>query len=69
MARIVKPTTSVSEKRVLDYIEQHFNLSCFEVLDFPLMPGGKILRDKNGDELLFYHDILTDTVKFKEPSN
>ncbi|RYD01504.1 hypothetical protein N752_29835 [Desulforamulus aquiferis] len=59
---------SSNEKKVLQYLEENFNLSFFTVVDFPLLPGGKIVRDQKGDELLFYHDILDGMIKWKEPA-
>ena len=57
-----------NEKKVLQYLEENFDLSFFTVVDFPLLPGGKILRDQKGDELLFYHDFLSGKIIWKEPA-
>lgn len=59
---------SSNEKIVLQYLDETFDLSSFTVIDFPLLPGGKIVRDTKSDELLFYHDILDGKIKWKEPA-
>ncbi len=53
-------------KNVLQYLQENFDLEHFQVSDFPLMPGGKILKGKQGGELLIYWDILQQQIKWTQ---
>ncbi|GAB6158536.1 hypothetical protein JCM39194_17360 [Desulfotomaculum varum] len=57
-----------NEKMVMQYLDENFDLSHFQVVDFPFLPGGKIVIDQNGEELLFYYDFLNGEVKWKMPN-
>ena len=55
---------SKSDEKVKSWID-----STFENVDigsFPLLPGGHLVRDKNGDEILVFFDALSSQVKFFE---
>ena len=53
-----------SDERVKEWIESTFE--DVEVKPFPILPAGRIVRDRNGDEILAYYDMLTDSVKYFE---
>lgn len=55
-----------NKAKVMEFLEQHFDLTKFQVKDFPLMPGGVILIDEHGDKLLFYHDFLHQKIMWEE---
>jgi len=57
-----------NKKMVMQYLNENFDLSYFQVVDFPFLPGGKILIDQRGEELLFYYDFLHGEVKWKMPN-
>lgn len=54
-----------NKAKVMEWIEKHFNVENFELLDFPLFPGGTILRDKQGAQLLVYYDFLRSQIKYE----
>lgn len=59
----------INSDKVMKWIKENFVIDKFEVIDFPLMPGGKILKDKNGDELLVYNDVFNDQIKWDIKKN
>jgi hypothetical protein len=34
--------------------------------DFPLLPGGVIVRDRNGEKMVFYWDILENGIRWTD---
>lgn len=50
--------------KVLNWIDQHFDLDVVEVMPFPAMPQGQVVRDKNGDEMVVFLDILRSRVRW-----
>ncbi len=58
---------ATAKQSVKRWLADTFKLNDITLEDFPLMPGGTILRDRNGGEMLVYLDILTDTVKWTFP--
>jgi phage-related protein len=51
-----------NKKKVIEYIENNFDIELVKIKDFPVLPGGTIVIDSNGDEILFYWDILRQKV-------
>jgi hypothetical protein len=51
------------KNKVLAWIEENFIISEIEVIDFPAFPGGQLIRDKQGGEMVVYYDIATEQVK------
>lgn len=54
-------------KVVLDFINDNFEPGSVTVEDFPGFPFGKQITDRNGDKMLVYFDLLTDSVKWVYP--
>lgn len=54
-----------NKTKVIEWINEHFNAEKFELLDFPLLPGGTILKDKQGAQLLVYYDFLRGQIKYE----
>lgn len=54
-----------NKDKVIDYINNNFDISAFTIVDAPLVPGGVILTDKNGDKILLYWDILKQKVVYE----
>ncbi len=54
-----------NKAKVMQWIQQHFNTENFEIIDFPLFPGGTILKDKQGAQLLVYWDFLRGEIKYE----
>lgn len=52
-----------NKRKVMAELEACFDLEQVSLIDFPLLPGGTIVRDRTGAMLLFYHDILTGRIK------
>ena len=56
------------EQKVIEWIESHFETAELSISDFPLLPAGKRIRDKDGSEMVVYCDILSGKVKYVYPS-
>jgi hypothetical protein len=54
-----------NKAKVMQWIQQYFNTENFEIIDFPLFPGGTILKDKQGAQLLVYWDFLRGEIKYE----
>ena len=52
--------------RVMAYIKKTFDIDHVSLSGFPLLPGGVIVRDRDGEEMLFYWDILGDGIRWTE---
>lgn len=50
---------------VQKYITSNFNLLDFWVKEFPLLPGGVVLEDSEGEEILVYWDIVKQKIKWE----
>lgn len=50
---------------VQNFIEQNFDLEKWELLEFPFYPGGVLLKDKTGESIVIYYDILKNKVKWE----
>lgn len=53
------------KSKVMDWICHNFNLDEIEVTDYPLMPGGCLIKDKFNCELLVWFDFMTQEIKWK----
>lgn len=49
--------------KVVQWINEQFEAGAVDIVDFPLLPGGKIVRDKVGGEMLVFYDILTGEIQ------
>lgn len=47
------------------FINENFEVEKFQITDFNLLPGGKVLTDANGDTILIFYDIQTDKVVYE----
>ncbi len=43
-----------NNERVMAFIKKTFDMDHVSLSDFPLLPGGVIVRDRDGEEMLFY---------------
>ena len=55
-----------SKEKVLAWLNEQFVSDSIEVVDFPALPGGTIVRDQEGGEMLVFFDALTGQVKYFE---
>ena len=53
--------------KVQDYIAKHFDTAAVTLKPIDWMPGGVIVQDKNGDEMLVWWDFVNDTIKTDFP--
>jgi hypothetical protein len=54
-----------AKKAVENFITDNFKVDDFLVTDYKLLPGGKVLTDKNGETILIFFDIQTDRVVYE----
>lgn len=52
-------------REVEKFINENFEVNQFSINDCKLFPAGKILTDREGNEILIYFDINADKVVFK----
>ena len=57
------------EEQVLNCIAEHFDLDAVRIEDFALFPCGKKVIDAKGEEMVFYYDHLTTSVKWTFPKS
>lgn len=53
------------KNEVENFINENFEVEKFSISDCKLFPAGKILTDREGNEILIYFDINADKVVFK----
>lgn len=51
--------------QVDQFISDNFNIENFNVSDFKLLPGGKVLTDKNNETILIFYDLQKEKVVFE----
>lgn len=56
------------EGKVIQWINEQFAPGAVDIIDFPILPGGKIVRDKFSGEMMVFYDILTGEIetRFRE---
>ena len=54
-----------SKEKVMKWIKKQFIEDRITTKDFPVLPGGTIVRDKEGGEMFVFFDALTDSVKYQ----
>jgi hypothetical protein len=47
----------VNKDRVMKYIEQNFDLAEWDLEDWPILPGGTLLKCKQGGSVLVWSDL------------
>jgi hypothetical protein len=52
---------------VIDWITDHYSLSDITMKDFPKLPGGTLITNKEGKQLLIFFDYLNKRVMSGEP--
>lgn len=57
----------ISKNKVLEWINDNFDTSELTLIDFPALPGGTRVVDKELNEMFVYYDILNDQVRFNYP--
>ncbi len=55
---------SRSRGKVRDWIKDSFEENSVELKDFPILPGGTLIKDNQGGEMLAFWDIETHQVKY-----
>jgi hypothetical protein len=55
-----------NNERVMAYIKKTFDIDHVSLSGFPLLPGGVIVRDRDGEEMLFYWDILENGIRWTD---
>lgn len=55
------------KEMVLKLINDSFNPGTVTLEDFPMFPGGQIVRDRLRDQLLIYYDITNDCIQSQSP--
>ena len=58
------PTAEIAK-----WIDRNFDLEYVTVTDFPLFPFGRMVRDRNGDTMVVYWDILYGRVAYTFPDD
>gem|GEM_PF-5956651 len=54
-------------QRVMEHVNKAFVSGTVQISEFPALPGGVLVRDKEGGEAVFYWDILRDEIAFTWP--
>lgn len=54
-----------AKQEVDKFISDNFEIEDFQVTDFKLLPGGKVLTDRNNDTILIFYDIQSEKVVFE----
>jgi hypothetical protein len=57
------------EEKVLNWIVDNFYLEELVIEDFRVLPYGKRIIDKNGDEMVVFFDYFKQSVEYFFPSN
>lgn len=53
---------------VLKLIHESFIPGSITLEEFPLLPGGQIVKDRFGDQLIIYYDIMNDCIRSQAPN-
>ncbi len=53
------------QEKVRAWIEQHFDISSITIEEYPLLPGGHLITDKDGKTMVVFYDILADEIKYR----
>ena len=56
------PTAEIAK-----WIDQNFDLEYITVTDFPLFPFGRMVRDRQGQSMVVFWDIMTGKVTWRFP--
>ncbi len=54
-----------SRQRVMEWINENFDTGAVELEEWGVLPGGMIVRDKNGETMYVFYNFLTDRVTYK----
>lgn len=55
----------MSSDKVTEWIDANFETDEITIEEFPLLPKGKVITDKNGHKMLVYYDFLYCKVEIK----
>jgi hypothetical protein len=59
---------STPSEKVMKFIADNFeNIDDLTIEDFPLLPYGKRIIDKDGGEMVMYWDVLKQRIKWAMP--
>ena len=54
----------INKRKVMGFIIMHFDLAEFVIEDWPLLPGGTLLKDKKGGSILVWSDIMSSSIYY-----
>lgn len=54
----------VNKQRVMGFIQINFEVEEFEMEDWPMLPGGTLLKGKDGGSILLWADILSNSIYY-----
>lgn len=57
-----------AKAKVLDWINKNFDISKVKLKDFPVLPGGTLVIDKNKDTMMVFYDFLNNRVLYALPN-
>ena len=57
------------KEKVLKWIEENFESTSITIIDFPIFPGGCLIKDSQGEEMLVYYDITTENIEYEYSKN
>jgi hypothetical protein len=71
MRKATKVQNNPMEKyipKVMDWIENTFAMDAIQIEDFPVFPAGKFIRDENGDTMVVFYDVWSESVQYTFPT-
>lgn len=54
----------MNKQRVMKFIKLNFDLSAWELEDFPNLPGGTLLISQHGGSVLIWTDLLDNSIHY-----
>ena len=58
---------SECQRKVNDWIKANFDLSEIVVEEFLVLPYGRLIKDRNGDQMAVFYDYFYDRVSYFFP--
>lgn len=47
-----------NEEKVMEWIDDHFDMNEIEIEDFPFFPYRKLIRDENGETMVVFWCVI-----------
>jgi len=54
-----------NEEKVMEWIDDHFDLNEIEIEDFPFFPHGKLIGDKNQETMVVFWCVIYGRVDYR----